>query len=536
MSFQQGLSGLNAAAKSLDVTGNNIANSATVGFKTAKAHFSDVYAASLTGADSASVGIGTEMSAIQQEFSQGNISTSNNPLDIAISGSGFFRMVDDGNVTYSRAGQFHLDNQGFIVDDKLRNLTGYKVDALGKILKTSPESLQLSSSSQQPIATGASASELGVKASVNLDSRMPVKDIVFDMKDPDSYNFTTATTIYDSLGNAHTLSMFARREDVVGASPIATQNALDATDAAVLATAAAAALPRGTEAEIAASDTAIAKAAVDTAAAVTATADAANVAAAAVVSAAAEAALAAAKAAVPQDPVAIAAAEQAVIDADQAAAVFGSQWSIYTSVDGTAVSNVAGNPGLLTFNASGNLIKRDEPNLENGNLNLSIDLNKVMTGLGLKNLATSPQEFALNFVGSTQYGATSGTNSMLQDGYTSGRLTGVSVSSDGIIRGSYSNGQGKDLGQLALAGFTNMTGLASLGGNQWAETTASGAAQVGPPNTGVLGVLQSAAVEESNVDLTAELVSMITQQRNYQANAQSIKTQDQVTQTIVNLR
>ena len=114
----------------------------------------------------------------------------------------------------------------------------------------------------------------------------------------------------------------------------------------------------------------------------------------------------------------------------------------------------------------------------------------------------------------------------LQDGFTSGKLTGFSIAADGTVQGRYSNGQTRALGQVVLANFTNPNGLQPLGNNMWAETAASGEAQVGAPGTANLGALQSGAVEESNVDLTAELVDMITAQRNYQANAQTIKTQD----------
>jgi flagellar hook protein FlgE len=171
-----------------------------------------------------------------------------------------------------------------------------------------------------------------------------------------------------------------------------------------------------------------------------------------------------------------------------------------------------------------------------GIVTASIDLNSVMADLGGINNAASPLAFDIDFAGSSQYGSAFGANRLEQDGYTSGRLTGVSVAGDGIIRGNYSNGQARNLGQVVLAGFTNPNGLSSLGGNQWSETSTSGAALVGEPGSASLGLLQSAAVEESNTDLTAELVNMITQQRNYQANAQSIKTQDQILQTLVNLR
>ncbi|MGZ5819100.1 MAG: flagellar hook-basal body complex protein, partial [Burkholderiaceae bacterium] len=148
----------------------------------------------------------------------------------------------------------------------------------------------------------------------------------------------------------------------------------------------------------------------------------------------------------------------------------------------------------------------------------------------------SPLAFSLDYTGTTQYGANFGVNTLTQDGFTSGHLSGFNVSADGPIVGSYTNGKSATLGQVVLANFTNPNGLQSLGNNVWAATADSGAALVGPPASGSLGVLQSSAVEDSNVDLTAELVNMITAQRNYQANAQTIKTQDQVLQTLVNLR
>jgi flagellar hook protein FlgE len=143
---------------------------------------------------------------------------------------------------------------------------------------------------------------------------------------------------------------------------------------------------------------------------------------------------------------------------------------------------------------------------------------------------------AVDFTGTTQFGSSFGVNSLNQDGFAAGRLAGFSTAADGAIVGRYTNGQSATLGQVVLANFTNPNGLEPLGNNAWAETADSGPPLVGPPNTGGLGVLQSSAVEDSNVDLTEELVNMITAQRVYQANAQTIKTQDQVLQTLVNLR
>ena len=449
MSFQQGLSGLNSSSKALDVVSNNIANANTVGFKSSATHFADVYANSLAGAGASQVGIGVQTAAIMQQFSQGNISSTNNPLDMSINGGGFYRMTTNGNVTYSRNGQFHLDKNGYIVDDRARVLTGYPVDGTGQIVQSAPVDLQLDAGDQDPVATGAGVGALtGVRANVNLDSRSisplsaapPAPWVPGATHDPSTYNWSTALSIYDTLGNAHTLSLYAIKTATPGV------------------------------------------------------------------------------------------------------------WDIRATVDGTTDTNVALGtpttpptlpsadlPAKLQFKTSGQI---DETVTDNGIVSVLIDLDAVLAGLKppQTNSAAQTLSFDINFAGSSQSGSTFGANRLEQDGYASGRLSGVSVSGDGVIRGNYTNGQSRNLGQVVLANFTNPNGLTSLGGNQWGETSTSGTALIGSPGSASLGVLQSAAVEESNVDLTAELVNMITQQRNYQANAQSIKTQDSIMQTLVNLR
>jgi len=435
MAFQQGLSGLNAAAKALDVTSNNIANSSTVGFKSASTHFADVYARSLSGGGSGGqVGIGVGVSAIQQQYTQGNITTTNNPLDISINGQGFFRMEQDGAVTFSRAGQFHLDKNGYIINDQKMQLTGYPADASGLIVPSTPEPLQVSAADLAPVVTGGSigAAFQGVLANLNFDSRMaPPVNAWADgpaapaqwSPSPTTYNYSTALSVYDTLGNPHTLTFYFVKTPAAG------------------------------------------------------------------------------------------------------------QWDVYANVDGTTNAALGGGPiGTAQFDANGAL----DP--ASAVMPISINLDDVMGSLGQPNNAAATLAFDIDFTGSTQFGAGFGTNRLEQDGYSSGRLVGLSVGTDGVLQGRYSNGQTRNQGQVVLANFTNPNGLASLGNNQWAETSDSGPPLVGAPNSSSLGVLQSASVEESNVDLTQELVNMITQQRNYQANAQSIKTQDQILQTIVNLR
>ncbi len=409
MSFQQGLSGLNASSKALDVTGNNVANAGTVGFKSAAAHFSDVYAASLSGGGASQVGIGASMSAVVQQFTQGNITTTNNPLDISINGGGFFRMSQSGAITFSRNGQFHLDNAGYIVNDKTQRLTGYPVDTNGNVVPSTPVDLQLSAAQIPPRATSDPLSGT-LKAVLNLDSRETNPAVgPFNFANPQTYNFSTGLSVYDTLGVSHTLTTYYVR---TGAGA----------------------------------------------------------------------------------------------------------WSTYATLDGANPQLV----GNMTFNTSGALTSAPTVALPNFPLT---------TG------ATTPwSPGTVDFTGTTQYGSESGTNRLTQGGYTAGALAGITVGSDGVIQGRYSNGQTRALGQVVLANFTSPTGLVNLGGNQWAESSVSGPPLIGAPGSGSLGVLNSSTIEESNVDLTAELVNMITQQRNYQASAQSIKTQDQVLQTLVNLR
>ena len=136
----------------------------------------------------------------------------------------------------------------------------------------------------------------------------------------------------------------------------------------------------------------------------------------------------------------------------------------------------------------------------------------------------------------TQYGSVFSVNALVQDGFTTGRLSGIDISDTGVVTARFTNGQSRTLAQVALANFSNPQGLRQLGDTSWAESFESGAALVGAPGSGSLGLVQSGALEGSNVDLTEQLVNMITAQRNFQANAQVITTADTVTQTIINIR
>ncbi|MDP3668512.1 MAG: flagellar hook protein FlgE [Telluria sp.] len=510
MSFQQGLSGLNGAAKSLDVIGNNIANASTVGFKGSQAQFADVYANSLNGAGGNQAGIGSKVSQIAQAFTQGNIESSNNPLDIAINGAGFFRITLAGATQYSRNGQFSLDKEGFMVNAQGAKLTGYTAGPTGSILAGSPVPIQINTADLTPVATSRVDTEL------NLDSGSVIPTIAFNPDDPTSYNKQTSIDVYDSLGNPHVMSTFYVKN---GPGDWKVYVANDGTEITNLKVAAASQDPDPTAA------TSVMRAAWLTAStAVPKVQSDINTAAVNYADAAADAVEAAATAA---------GATAAQITAIRTAAT--SSGATVGNTPGQIDDDIAAavsvpmvSAGFLRFDTSGALSSALMfPQV----LPLDVKL-PIFPPTGAQALL----QIDLGFTGSTQYGAATSEKKSTQDGYTAGHLQRFSAGADGIILGQYSNGKSHPLGQIVLTNFGNPNGLSPLGNNAWAESSASGVPLVGTPNSGSLGVLQSSAVENSNVDLTAELVNMITAQRVYQANAQTIKTQDSVLQTLVNLR
>ena len=414
MGFQQGLSGLSASSKNLDVIGNNIANANTVGFKGSRAEFADIYAASFASSGNLS-GIGTQVTNISQQFGQGNITTTENPLDIAITGNGFFRMSNSSGVAYTRNGQFQVDKDGYIVNgtDKL---TGYAADSQTGILQTGVYSpLQFTVGTAPGQATGGSgASNSGLSLALNLNASADTIDratVTFSNTDPTTFTNSTSTSAYDSLGVAHTLTFYFTKT-------------------------------------------------------------AANT------------------------------------------------WEVQTSLDGSSTTTSQGN---LVFNSDGTVNAASS-------VADAISFSEAITGG-----ATTPFAFPIDLSSSTQYGSSFSVNSITNDGYAPGELTGMSIGTDGMILGNYSNGQSKTIGQVVLANFANTQGLQPLGNNRWRESSESGAPTINTPGASNLGSLKSAAVEDANVDLTAELVNLITAQRNYQANAQTIKAQDTIMQTLVNL-
>ena len=407
MTFDIALSGINAASTELEVISHNISNSATTGFKKSRAEFADVFATSRLGSSSTAVGRGVQVASIRQDFSQGDVNFTDNNLDLSIDGQGLFRVSDGGKELYTRAGQFGLDREGYVVNSQDQRLVGYGVDDNGDVLPITEE-LQIDYSDIPPKTTE------NVSLSMNLDSQTQVLP-AFNVTDPKTYNYTTATTIYDSLGASQVATSYFKKE-----SP--------------------------------------------------------------------------------------------------------NTWTVRTFVDGAPVSDPnTGNE--MTFNAAGELTSVD------GNTDMrttSILFNPAS--------GANPMQFSYDLTEISQFEGPFGVNEVVQDGFTAGRLDDFDIGNDGQIFGRYSNGQAKVMGQITLSNFPNEEGLQQKGNNVWAESFNSGAPATGAPGTASLGLIQAGALEASNVDITAELVSMITAQRSFQANAQVISTGDTLTQTIINLR
>jgi flagellar hook protein FlgE len=448
MSFQTALTGLSAAQGNLGVTGNNIANSSTTGFKMSRAEFADVYAASVYGSSSTAIGGGVKLSSVSQQFTQGNIDFTDNPLDLAISGEGFFRLDDNGSTLFSRAGMFQVDKDGYLVNSTGQQLTGYQATATGTITGQLG-SLRVDTANQAPSPTGALTTDGGISAALNLSANAPTIDSVatpFDPNDPTTYTSTTSLTSYDSLGNSILTTMyFARRP--IGEAIAPTANTTSVWDMHAYATA---------------------------------TDSAGNS-------------------------------------------------TTFEIPNATG----AGNPGQVYFNANGG-IEGVNPVAGTG---ASIDLDATSVNATLQALTGGNfADFDLDLAGTTQYGSPFAVSTLTQDGYATGQLSGVDVAENGTLFARYTNGQSRALGQVALASFANPQGLKPNGDTMWAESFDSGQPLVGEPGSSTLGLLQSGALESSNVDISKELVNMIVAQRDFQANAKMISTEDQVTQSIINIR
>lgn len=422
MSFNIGLSGMRAASRDLNVTGNNIANAGTAGFKQSRAEFADVYAASMLGSGRNQQGSGVLLSEVSQLFNQGNINETQNALDLAINGNGFFQVSNNGALSYTRAGYFGTDNQGFIVDNFGNNLQGYATDNNGKLENGKISDLQIKTTSQEPKPTSQ------FKQTFNLNSTNEAPEMTtFDPADPKSYNSSTSTSIYDSQGNAHVMTQY-----FVKTSP--------------------------------------------------------------------------------------------------------NTWDMNILINGvspTDPTDTTPKKSVLEFDAAGKLTVGGEVDLTNW---VPATVTEGPPPVGTPNNAAASPSLKMDISGATQFANSFAVTAVSQDGYTTGELAGIEIDDTGTIFARYTNGQSKVQGQVVLADFANVQGLIPVGKTQWVQSLASGEPVRNPGGTGTLGAIQSGALEDSNVELSDQLVNLIVAQRNYQANAKTIETESAITQTIINLR
>lgn len=396
MSFNIAMSGLNSTSQELNTISNNIANVSTVGYKSSRAEFAAVMNGGMGG--------GVEMSTVSQSFNGANMVMTGRSMDLAIGGNGFFVLEgSDGTTSYTRAGMFHQDKDNFIVNNNGDRLQGYNVDANGNVMTGVVSDLQVKTGSVPAKATDK------VDFAANLDAGASVIDTEeneFDPENNDSYNSSYTTTVYDSLGNEHTLTQYFVKTDE-------------------------------------------------------------------------------------------------------------NEWEVHYTMNGDVLDETT----TMTFDTDGNLTA------PTGNVGISFNPEN----------GASAMEFDIAMGGTTQYGSDFAVSTNRSDGHTAGELTGVTIDEDGFLFANYSNGEQMMQGQVVLADFPNSGGLVQTGNTAWSATQASGQPLVGAPGTGTLGGLSAGYLEESNVDLTGELVGLMTAQRNYQANAQSLSTQQTLTQVLFNL-
>ncbi|WP_298444941.1 flagellar hook protein FlgE [uncultured Ferrimonas sp.] len=468
MSFNVSLSGLNAAQKDLDTTSNNIANVNTVGFKESRAEFADVYSNSLFSNAATSVGSGVATASIAQQFHQGSMNFTNNALDLAVNGSGFFvtnQEFGGQDFSYTRAGAFKLNDSNFMVDSQGNYLMALPVNPDGTV-----QSVALSTSTpvQIPQVAGQPKASTSIDLSMNLPANEPALDPAnFDPTDPSTYSTSTSVTVFDSLGEAHIQTTYFVKP---------TGGSLNNNNQWVGFTT------------------------------------------------------------VDNQPVNVWDTALGVPDSGQ--------WGQDTTGDGVAdvTQNAVGANGqtgfVLSFDDLGSFSGSDPGLIETQSLGLD-DPTSLAPGDGAGIVAPGAdgtQRLRLNFVNPTQYAAPFEVTSLAQDGSTVGRLTNVEVSADGLINATYSNGTQQALGKVALARFSNEQGLTQVGNTSWKASQSSGDPLVGEPDVGSFGTIRSAALEQSNVDLTSELVDLISAQRNFQANSRALDVSNQLSQNILQIR
>ncbi|MBZ5488535.1 flagellar hook-basal body complex protein [Halomonas aquamarina] len=563
MSFSQALSGLNAQREKLGAIGNNIANSQTVGFKSSSVQFADVYAQSR-------IGLGVRTSSVLQDFSQGNVESSSRNLDLAIAGDGFFRFQQtNGEIGYSRNGQLTMTPDGRLVNAQGAQIMGYQASADGNIQASGQVSALTVDSGALP-----ARSTTAVQNVLNLDSRErageELNTISVNGQNID-FHFSTNFTAYDSLGNPVNTTVYYEKVGSPGGdnqnvweAKVVSNNTYDQRNNFFVAFNQNGTLTsiREQTSEYLAAQNNLSTAQQN----LSNSGNALNTQLSNIRSRLGSA-----------ETYLNGLVENGSVAADnpQITTLRNNIASLRSSLT-TAEANVANgnNVGIGFITNLNNLIDAadavSDPDFDDeeflgtlGNFNgedqrdtyntriaelgtaqaaleaafndLPSQDNQAQLSLAIDSGAASPLTFTYNLAGTTQFGNDSTASDSNQNGYTSGALVGITIQDDGTIMRNYSNEQSLAAGQVALASFRNPEGLNPIGNNLWTASASSGQELVGAPGTGLRGSIQPGATETSNVDLAQELVDMIVSQRAYQANSQTISTQDELLQTIINL-
>ncbi len=422
--FYSGLSGLATNANALNVIGNNLSNLNTVGYKGSSTTFRDIFSTSLGGVSTQGngnpiqFGLGVQINSVAQDFSQSSFQSTGNALDMAVQGAGFFVLQPvGGGQTFTRAGNFNRNNNGFLVAANGANVMGWGRDPVTGLVNTSTAIAPLQ------ITTGTTSSAFAtqnIRLGVNLDAAAAVGL---------SSVLTTPIQVYDSQGNAQNLIVTYTKTGVNTWSY----------------------------------------------------------------------------------------------------AVSGPVGATITQTNPVAASGT----GTISFSASGTVL--DVNGL--GNTFTADPILNINWGNG-----TSPSTITVNLINSdnssniTQFSAPSGTSSSFQDGYGAGTLRDLTVDQNGVVTGSFTNGQVIPLAQVALATFNNNNGLIQQGNNQWSQSLASGSPTIGVANSGGRGGVLGANLELANVDVASEFTKLILSQRGYQANGRIVTTTDELLQETLNLK
>lgn len=503
-SLYSGVSGLSVHGDSMSVISDNIANVSTIGFKSARTTFQDVLSQSVaTASGTSQIGRGASMSDVDTLFQQGSFQSTSNSTDLAIGGNGFFIVQQPGTSTnyYTRAGQFRFDQNGKLTNPSGYIAQGWALDANGNNVG-SIDDIVLTTFSSPPQATSQiqAITNMNVSGTSKSDSLFGAWNATATSPIGDSsYGYQTTVQVYDSLGNAHDITIYYDR-----ANNSANCEYNDGTD------------PSNTWEYIVCCNPADDK-------------------------------------------------RTGVTGAAQGVLMRGTmsfnastgdlnQMSAYTwdgTTTGTGINDNA-NWDQASFSTEG--YPQFDAQFVTGGSAQTIDFrvglrsqSSTWTAGGaasvaditagppavLNNALNSPEPQALN---STQYASASTTIYQTQNGYGTGFLETISVDTDGVMTGHYSNGQILNLFRVALARFNNDQALTKSGGNLWSATRSSGAAITGEPGTNGLGKISPNSLEQSNVDMSNEMVNMIAIQRGFQANSRTITTADAMLQELINLK